>query len=232
MMMKLGLISLAIASLVCACAIGSSQSPATAQVSDAGLDSQPDITAPIVVDVPDAGQDASYQECATITSKPVTTGSAQAQNCLTEQYCTDSLGQTYLRNLHDSCHDLDCRWALSCSGLKTYCLPENEQSSPEYADDLCTKPIALVAFKNGQPTSKYVGLDQFASNVDAGDAGWYSCVDIYTITNPWKGTGDMYYLSLDNGTWTCNSTYLQFPGTKMYYLSSSPINTASQFVER
>lgn len=233
--MKLGLICLAIASWVCACAVGSSESSATPRTSsDAGLDSQPDVTAPVSATITDAGQDvnAPYQTCVTTTTKLVTTGSAQAQQCLTEQYCTDSLGQTYLRNLHDSCHSMDCRWGLSCSGMQIYCLPENEQSSPEYADDACQQAIVLAEFKNGSPVSQYVGLDEFAANTDAGaDAGWYSCEDIYTIGKAWVDNGDMYYLSLENGTWTCNPTYLNFPGTKLYHLGTK-VDPSTHFVEQ
>lgn len=234
--MKLGLLCLVVASMV-ACTSGpglstiSQADAAEADIPDSGVD-----TSVSVVDAPDAAvQDATapYQECVSTSTKPVTTGSAVAQRCLTENYCTDSLGQTYLVDLYDSCHNMNCRWGLSCSGLKVYCLPENEQSSPEYADDVCTKPIALAEVKNGTPVSNYVGIDEFASNVDAGDAGWYSCVNVFAI-NPTKSwSGDvMYYLSLENGTWNCNPTYLNFPGTKMYYLSYSPVNPATLFVEQ
>jgi len=131
-----------------------------------------------------------------------------------------------------------CNWGLACNGgsPKTFCLPLNDQSSPEYADDSCTKPIAFVALKNGQPVSKYVGLDEYSENLDGGaDAGWYSCRNIYTITTPWKDNGEMYYLAKsydDPSTWQCYQTYINFPGIKLYYLSNNPINPATLFVEQ
>lgn len=232
--MKLGLISLAL--LLCACS--SAERPSSTFVdSDASRVNQPEASTPTPAPIVDAGVEEEaapgYQACATSNTVPVTTGSDQAQRCLTQVYCTDSLNQTYLVHLIDSCHgDMPCEWGLACDG-HTYCLPQNDQSSPEYADDTCTRPIAFVEFKNGSPVSKYVGLDEFASNTDAGaDAGWYSCRNIYTITSQWKDNGEMYYLAksyTDPNSWECFPTYVNFPGLKLYYLRSTPENPAALF---
>jgi len=235
--MKLGLISLAL--LLCACS--SAEKPSSTFVdSDASRVIQPDAGTPTPDPIVDAGVEEEaapgYQSCATSYTRPVTTGSDQAQRCLTQVYCTDSMNQTYLFHLVDSCHgDMACDWGLACDG-HTYCLPENDQSSPEYADDTCTKPIAFVMFKNGTPASKYVGLDQFIPTSDAGlDAGYTECRNIYTITTPWKDNGEMYYLAKsysDPNSWECFPTYVNFPGLKLYYLSKDPINPATLFVQQ
>lgn len=227
--MKLGLIT-----LLCLCACGSHRPDSfttgkSDPIVDAGLLPAPnDAGSDVTVSVPvDAGTDSrypSYNGCVTHLDSPT------AYPRLTEKTCTDSLGNTYSDGYWDSQLQLMCRFRLSCD-MKVHCLPENEQSSPEYADEACTKPIAMAEYKNGQPVSGYVGLDQYASNQDAGDAGWYSCMDVYSIASAWKDTGVMYYLSLEAEGWTCLPTYINFLGTKMYYLSANPVNPA-MFVEQ
>lgn len=177
--------------------------------------------------------DTPYQPCVTSFSKPVTYGSPDAQKCLTERYCTNSYGDTYLDDLWDSCHLLACRWDLACQGLKTYCLPEAEQSSPTYADDQCTSPMAMVPVKGGQPVTNYIGLDTMASNTDAGpDANWNSCVNVYTLGDPWIDDGFMYYRFREGSDWACRSTgyYPMVPGFKFYYINSTAIDVSATFV--
>lgn len=228
--MKFRLLVLTLVALLCACANGVEYDPISNIASDAAPPPPQSDAGKAVTPVSDAAITTdsafpTYVPCVTEVSK------ATAYPRLTEKVCTDSLDNTYSDGYLDIQLNLKCRWGLTCE-LKTRCLPENDQSSPEYADDTCTKPIAMVVFKNGEPLDKYVGLDQFAVNTDAGtDAGWYSCRNIYTIASPWRDNGTMFYRSLDDGAWTCNPTYINFLGLKMYYLSSSPIDP-SIFVEQ
>ncbi len=172
----------------------------------------------------------AYNPCVKVTQVPVTSGSQQAQMCLTNENCTDSLGRTYTDVLYDSCHNIYCQWKLACNNgnPKTFCLPDNEQSSPEYADDSCTIPIALVQILNGKPASRYVGLDNYHSP-DGGfsDGGADHCVDDYTIGRPW--IGDTPYAFWGG---MCNPTPIGFPGIKLYFLSASPVDPSTQFVEQ
>lgn len=214
--MKLGLLAFALVALFCACANGVEYDPISNVASDAAPPVvQTDAGSPIVTPIADAAVDTKpiYNPCAVKVDK------ATVYPRLTEKVCTDSLGQSYLDGFWDSDLKLMCRFRLSCD-MKTRCLPENEQSSPEYANDSCTDTIAMVEFKNGTPVEPYVGLDKYASNTDAGDAGWYSCVETYSIGRAWVDNGMMYYLSLEDGSWVCNPTYINFPGLKLYHLGS------------
>ena len=216
------------------CACGSSQvnntmpsapDTGTSEVSDAGPESLPTMDA--------EDKEVPYQPCVTSFSKPVTYGSADAQKCLVERYCTSSYGDTYLDDLWDNCHLLACQWKLGCQGLKIYCLPDAEQSSPTYADDQCTQPMAMVPVKGGLPVTNYIGLDTTASNADAGpDADWSYCVSIYTLAGPWADDGIMYYLFRQGSNWNCTATgyYPMVPGFKFYYINPTVVDLPSNFV--
>ena len=71
---------------------------------------------------------------------------------LVERKCSDSLGNTYVWGMIDAGLGIACRWRTAADG-KQRCLPMNEQSSPDYADDKCGVPVGLVVI-GGQ----YIGI--------------------------------------------------------------------------
>lgn len=159
--------------------------------------------------VEDAGIDTRpppYVSCATEEDIPT------SYPRLTERHCTDSNGVAYVRGYLDGALGIDCRWGMAAD-LKVRCLPENQQSSPEYADDLCQDAIALVVVNHTVPLANYIGLETYV-----GDGGT-NYTTVYNLGKVWHGD-IMYYNSLEGDTWVCNPTYLAFPGTALYYVGS------------
>lgn len=107
--MKL-VVSIAVLSLsLSACDI-TSNSPTDTNPQDSGssadvtLDSSPD------TGVVEAGYDGPYHSCVSSFNQPLTTGSAEAIQCLLQHYCVDSSGVTTAAYLIDSCHgNLPCQ---------------------------------------------------------------------------------------------------------------------------
>jgi hypothetical protein len=231
--MRLTLIGLMVCLFACSSEI---KRPSTFTDSDAGVFSKVDASVPTPTPTyVDAGPDTDlppvYDPCRVTFNKPVTVGSADAQNCLVERYCADSLGNTALVDMYDTCHSIPCRWGLACNlgDPQVFCLPENVQSSVEYADEICSSPIVLVAFSNGKPQTKFVGL-----SVDlVQEAGVSHCVDIHPIGLPWFDDGNMYYLTRDHdGGTACNFQYIGFPGLKFYYLNPTSVDPSLYFVKQ
>lgn len=169
---------------------------------------------------PDMAEPAPYNACVVASVAQVMSGSAQAQQCLTQRTCLDSNGVSYVASVWDSCHGYRCRWVTSCRDNVSYCAPDNQQSGPEYADDQCSIPIALVPTSGGKPAFPFVG---FLKPTDGGD----HCVDYYEVRGPFSGDFD-YYLS--HGS--CLPEELVFGSLGFWYIGSQPVDPAQYFVPR
>jgi hypothetical protein len=160
--------------------------------------------------------DSSYNPCVRMTER-----STQYMRLL-GRYCIDSNGSSWHKDFWDTQLQLACRWNYA-SDQKIRCLPENELSSPIYADPSCFRnSIAPVEMVNQKPVMPYVGLYHYD------DAGMMDYIDIFGISDPWDGQ-TMYHDEL-YGDWYCKPFYFHFPGTQMYYVDAAV--DAEIFVEQ
>ena len=170
---------------------------------------------PNVFDLPDGDiKDSSVEADATVPSKDggyvacveMTTKSTSYARLL-EQDCVDSDGKLFLKDFWDLGLGIGCRWKPSASGIR--CLPENEISSPLYADDICSQSIAPIEVSNQKPIEPYIGLDYYdGGSVDY--IGMFKAGDLYD--------GGMYHNEEWGGSWNCVPIYLHFPETRMFYV--------------
>ncbi len=132
---------------------------------------------PVDASAPDATHEAA-PDAAVDTTYPAYVGCvteldlASEYPRLTERVCTDSNGITYVRGMHDSLLNIACRWRPASDGT-TRCLPENEQSAPEYADDFCKVPVGLVV-----PGGRYIGVAGVVYLAGARHQGGTYCLDV------------------------------------------------------
>lgn len=166
--------------------------PKDGDIQDVSTDVQEDTTIPV---------GGGYVACVEMTIAPT------SYPRLLERSCIDSNGEVYVKDYWDLNLGIGCRWNPSMTGIR--CLPENEISSPIYADGICSQGIAPMEVSHQTPIEPFIGLDHY-------DGGTMDYIDMFRAGSLYDG--DMYHAENWNGEISCVPFYLHFPGTRMFYV--------------
>jgi hypothetical protein len=124
---------------------------------------------------------------------------------LFERSCVDSSGARTLLDYWDRDLQIFCRFRRATDGVMR-CLPENEQSSPAYADGACQDPLALAP--DGGPP--YLGIVE---------GGAEPVLRVYA-QGARAHADPVYYAIFEDGRWECKLTHMHVTGLAFYTLGA------------